>query len=361
MMRIPVRSSGGGYDVVIERGALRSLGRFLSEAGLNGGIRLVSDSNVFVLHGVHLEGALRSDGFSVASFQIEPGEESKSQQGASRLYDWLLDVGTERRDVVIALGGGVVGDLAGFVAATYMRGLRLVQVPTSLLAQVDSSVGGKVAVNHPRGKNLIGAFYPPSLVVVDPATLSSLPARELSAALAEVVKMGIILDPELVDLLDRKAESVLRLDAAVLEEVISRSIELKAGVVEEDEKESGLRAILNYGHTIGHGIEAASDYSLYRHGEAVAIGMQGAARLAVEMGLCEPDLLQRQENLLWSLGLPLFYQGLPVGRILEAMSKDKKAARGKLTWVLPERIGKVVIRRDVPESSIERVVMELAG
>jgi 3-dehydroquinate synthase len=297
----------------------------------------------------------------VASYQVPSGEASKSLDAAARLYDWLVETGTERRDLVLALGGGVVGDLAGFAAATFLRGVRLVQIPTSLLAQVDSSVGGKVAVNHPRGKNLIGAFYPPSLVIVDSSTLSTLPARELSAALAEVVKMGVILDPQLFDLLEREAESLLRLEPAVVEQVVARSIELKAGVVQQDERESGPRAILNYGHTIGHGVEAASDYLLYRHGEAVAIGMEGAARLAAEIGSCPRDLAQRQGSLLRRFGLPLSYRGVAGDAILEAMSRDKKASRGRLTWVLPERIGKMAIRRDVPESAVERVVAELAG
>ncbi|MHB0871776.1 MAG: 3-dehydroquinate synthase family protein, partial [Chloroflexota bacterium] len=183
MIRIPVEAASGGYEVLVGRGLLASMGRLLREAGLRGSLRLVADQTVYGLHGEKLEESLRSDGFPVASFTVEPGEASKSLETAAQLYDWLVDSGTERRDLVLALGGGVVGDLAGFVASTFLRGLRLVQLPTSLLSQVDSSVGGKVAVNHPRGKNLIGSFYPPSLVVADPSTLSTLPRREISAAL----------------------------------------------------------------------------------------------------------------------------------------------------------------------------------
>jgi 3-dehydroquinate synthase len=360
MIRIPVEAAAGRYEVLVGRGLLASTGAILREAGLKGQLRIVSDESVHRLYAGPLEEALRAEGFAVASHQVPAGEASKSLEAAARLYDWLVETGTERRDLVLAVGGGVVGDLAGFVAATYLRGVRLVQVPTSLLAQVDSSVGGKVAVNHPRGKNLIGAFYPPSLVIVDSHTLSTLPARELSAALAEVVKMGVILDPQLFDLLETEADRLLRLEPASVERVIARSIGLKAGVVQQDERESGLRAILNYGHTIGHGVEAASDYVLYRHGEAVAIGMEGAARLAVEVGLCSPDLPLRQGELLRRFGLPLSYRGVAVDAILEAMGRDKKASRGRLTWVLPERIGKTAIRRDVPESAVERVVAELA-
>jgi 3-dehydroquinate synthase len=361
MIRIPIEAAAGRYDVLVGRGLIASTGALLRDAGLEGELRLISDEQVFGLHGGELEAALRSDGYRVASYRIAPGEVSKSLEAAAGIYDWLVETGTERRDVVLALGGGVVGDLAGFAAATFLRGIRLVQIPTSLLAQVDSSVGGKVAVNHPRGKNLIGAFYPPSLVIVDSGALSSLPPRELSAALAEVVKMGVILDPQLFELLEREAEALLGLEPALVERVVARSIELKAGVVQDDEREAGLRAILNYGHTIGHGIEAASDYSAYRHGEAVAIGMEGVSRLAEEMGLCPRELPERQGNLLRRFGLPLSYRGIGAGAILEAMSRDKKATRGRLTWILPERIGKVVIRRDVPESLVERVVAGLAG
>lgn len=339
---------------------LASAGELLKEAGLAGRIRLVADAAVHEIYGRGLEARLRESGFAVASFLVPPGEPSKSLEMASRIYDWLIEVGTERRDLVVALGGGVVGDLAGFVAATFLRGLRLVQLPTSLLAQVDSSVGGKVAVDHPRGKNLIGAFYPASLVLADTQTLGTLPRRELSAALAEVAKMGVILDATLFERLERQAESLLRLDLAATEEVIARSIELKAGVVQVDEKETGLRAILNYGHTIGHGVEAASGYREYHHGEAVSVGITGAARIAASLGMTDAATAGRQEALLRRFGLPTSCPGIPVDQVLEAMSRDKKASQGRLAWVLPEKIGQVVVRRDVPPELVRNVLETLA-
>ena len=360
MITIAIDAAAGRYQVLVERGLLADAARLLRDAGLEGGVRLIADENVFDQHGRQLEEHLRSSGYSVVSYKVAAGEPSKSLGVAAGLYDWLVDTGTERRDLVVALGGGVIGDLAGFVAATFLRGLRLVQIPTSLLAQVDSSVGGKVAVNHPRGKNLIGSFYPPALVIVDPATLSTLPARELSAATAEVVKMGIIMDPGLFERLERDAEALLELRAGVVEDVVARSISLKANVVEQDERESGLRATLNYGHTIAHGVEAASGYSRYRHGEAVAIGMEGAARIALHMGLIDDGFVDRQRGLLRRLGLPLTYGGARPGEVLSAMGRDKKASQGRLTWILPEGIGEVSIRRDVLVFLVEKVVSELA-
>ncbi len=359
--RVTVRAAAGQYEVLLGRGLLGRAGTFLRDADLNGRIRLIADAAVYDAHGSRLEAALRGDGYEVASYRVPSGEGSKSLEMAARLYDWLVETGTERRDIVLALGGGVVGDLAGFAAATFLRGLRLVQVPTSLLAQVDSSVGGKVAVNHSRGKNLIGAFYPPSLVIADTTTLSTLPRRELSAALAEVAKHGVILDEEFFGEIERNAEQLLALQAGVLEPIIARSIQLKAQVVEEDEKEAGIRAILNYGHTIGHAVEAVTEFARYRHGEAVAIGMVGAAQLAVELGMIDDRTAARQRELLVRLELPVACPGLPVGRLLAAMGHDKKASEGKLTWILPEAIGRVVVRRDVPVDLVERALEGLTS
>lgn len=359
MITLSIKSGAGPYRVMVGHGLLASVGQLLKDAGLEGNARLISDENVYRRYGLALEDRLLAAGFSVASFVVPPGEASKSLETAGRLYDWLIHVGTERRDLILALGGGVVGDVAGFVAATFLRGVRFVQLPTSLLAQVDSSVGGKVAINHPRGKNMIGAFYPPSLVVVDPATLASLPDRERVAALAEVAKMGVIMDESLFERLERDGSKLAQLDADTVEGVVARSIALKAQVVEQDEKEAGLRAILNYGHTIGHAVEVASDYLTYRHGEAVAIGMVGAARLALRLGMVDAATVERQERLLEGFGLPAGCPGIPVDGLLEAMGRDKKASRGRLTWVLPERIGRVRIRRDVPMNIVRDVLESL--
>ncbi len=359
MISIPIDAAAGRYQVLVGRGLLPSAGRLLKDAGLDGAIRLIADEAVYRLYGQGLEERLRADGFGVASFLVPSGETSKSLEMATSLYDWLVEQGTERRDLVLALGGGVIGDLAGFVAATFLRGLRFVQLPTSLLAQVDSSVGGKVAVNHQRGKNLIGSFYPPSLVIADPDTLATLPGRELSAALAEVVKMAASMDAPFFEELESQGEGLLRAETEAMERIIARSIGLKAQVVEADERESGLRAILNYGHTIGHGVEAASGYARYRHGEAVAIGMAGAARIAVAMGLSDAATGERQERLLACLGLPTGCPDVSVDRVWEAMLRDKKASQGRLVWILPERIGRVAVRRDVPVELVKQVLERL--
>lgn len=361
MIRVPVRAAAGEYDVLVGPGLLEETGRLFTTAELRGAVRIVADEQVHGLYGETLEESLRDAGFSVASFKVPSGESSKSLQMASRIYDWLIDCRTERRDLVVALGGGVVGDLAGFVAATYLRGLRLVQLPTSLLAQVDSSVGGKVAVNHLLGKNLIGSFYPPALVIADTSTLTSLSPRELSGALAEIAKMGIIMDPPLFERLEADAELLLGFDRECLVDVIARTVQLKAQVVQQDERESGLRAILNYGHSYGHAVEAVTDYKLYRHGEGVAIGMVGAGRLAQRLGMIDADTMSRQDNLLVRLGAPTRCPHLNVDGMLEAMTRDKKASQGKLNWVLLEGMGRVTVRQDVPDTLVRQVLEELVG
>ncbi|MGI5836883.1 MAG: 3-dehydroquinate synthase [Chloroflexota bacterium] len=359
MNRIEIVAAAGRYDVLVGRGLLASVGKLLCDAGLRGNVKLVADEQVHHRYGGALEERLREDDFKVSTFRVQSGESSKSLKMASRIYDWLVETGTERRDLLIALGGGVVGDLAGFVAATFLRGLRFVQLPTSLLAQVDSSVGGKVAVNHPRGKNLIGAFYPPSLVVADTDTLATLPARELSAAMAEIIKTGVILDSDLFQRLERDVELLLGLKGTTMDEVIGRCIELKVSVVGKDEKEAGLRAILNYGHTIGHAVEAVTSYTSYKHGEAVAVGMVGAAEVAVRIGMLKPDVARRQKELLRMYRLPTSCPGLDAEQLLEAMGHDKKLQQGKLTWVLPDGIGKVDIKRDVPLEVVREVLQSL--
>jgi shikimate kinase / 3-dehydroquinate synthase len=361
LARLSVRSASREYPVVLGPGLLDYAGMLLRASGLLGRVRLIADTNVYAEYGSRVESALRTCGYEVASCEVAPGEASKSLDTAARLYDWLVEAGAERRDLILALGGGVVGDLAGFIAATFLRGLRLVQMPTSLLAQVDSSVGGKVAVNHPRGKNLIGAFYPPSLVIADTTTLSTLPRRELSAAFGELVKHGVILDEQLFAQIEQHAEGLLRLDHDLLDPIIARSIGIKSGVVEQDERESGIRAILNYGHTIGHAVEAVSEFARYRHGEGVAIGMVGAAEIAVELGILDSSAAVRQRDLLGRLSLPVGCPGLDVNQLLAAMGHDKKASGGKLTWVLPEAIGRVVVRQDVPTTVVKQVLESLVA
>ena len=306
-----VRAASASYPVFVSWGALPDLGRRLAQAGLGGRAFLIADANVHERWGAAAEEALRSAGFGVAVYTVPAGEASKSLETASAIYDWLVAQRAERGEAIVALGGGMVCDLAGFVAATFARGLPLVHVPTCLLAMVDAAVGGKVAVDHPQAKNLIGAFYQPRLVLADVSVLQTLPPRELTAGWAEVIKHALILDEELLRLLEENAEDAQCLNPEVAERVIARSVALKAAVVSEDEREeTGRRTILNYGHTIGHGLEAAAGYAGLLHGEAVAVGMSGAARIAVRLGMLPPEVAQRQDALLARFGLPLRAPGV---------------------------------------------------
>jgi len=357
-----VRAASASYPVFVAWGALPDLGRRLAQAGLSGRAFLIADASVHARWGAAAEEALRSAGFVVAVYPVPAGEASKNLATAAAIYDWLVSQRAERGEAIVALGGGMVCDLAGFVAATFARGLPLVHVPTSLLAMVDASVGGKVAVDHPQAKNLIGAFYQPRLVLADVSLLQTLPQRELTSGWAEVIKHALIMDEELLCLLEANAEAALRLDPEVAERVIARSVTLKAAVVSEDEREeTGRRTILNYGHTIGHGLETAADYAGLLHGEAVAVGMSGAARIAVRLGILSSTVAERQDALLARFGLLLRAPGVDAQKALSAMALDKKAQGGAVRWVLLEDIGRSVIRRDVPPPLVEEVVVELTA
>jgi len=290
---------------------------------------------------------------------VSAGEVSKSQQQLSAIYDWLLEHHAERREAIVALGGGMIGDLAGYAAATYLRGVPLVQVPTSLLAQVDAAVGGKTGINHPRGKNLIGAFYHPRLVLADPATLLTLPARERIEGWAEVVKYGIILDATLFDRLEEYAASLRDFShppAQLLCQIIARCIALKAVVIEEDEREQARRAILNYGHTVAHALENLAGYGSLLHGEAVSLGMVAAATIAQQAGMCQLAMVTRQNALLQALGLPVSYEGpVQAHDILTAIQLDKKVANKQVNWVMPRQIGRVVVT-PMPNEVIQPVI-----
>jgi len=332
-----------GYNINIGHDLLGQLGQFLprkySKACL-----LITDENVDKLYGKKVEETLTNQAFHVSKVVVAAGETSKSLETAARLYDCAFDHKMDRKSPIIALGGGVVGDLAGFIAATYMRGVPFIQIPTSLLAQVDSSVGGKVAVNHPRGKNIIGAFYQPQLVLIDLSVLKTLPPRELRAGMAEVIKYGIIWDKDLFSFLERNLERLLSLEAQIIEEVVYRCCDIKAAVVEQDEKEANVRAVLNFGHTVGHAVEALGNYELKKHGEAVAVGMVMAGKISVDKGLFEKLQLERMERLLTRVPLDV---NLPPewakDKGIELMLQDKKASQGKINFVLPEEIGKVRI------------------
>ena len=341
------------------RGILQRTASYMKEAGLSGRAFIITDRNVYSSYGQELAGALKAGGFEPAVHVLNPGEQTKNPQTLGVLYEWLVEAKAERSDVVVALGGGVVGDVAGYAAATYLRGLPLVQVPTTLLAQVDSSIGGKTGINLPQGKNLIGAFYPAALIVIDTATLGTLPLREYRGGLAEVVKYGVIMDASLFDLIEGHQAEVLQQAEAVIDPIISRCAELKQQVVGEDERETGRRMILNYGHTIGHALETATHYEVLLHGEAVAIGMSGAAQLAVALDKLDGASCERIKQLLKGLGLPFAARGLAWDVVRDAMSLDKKTKAGQIRWILPTSIGSVEITPDVPAATVEDVLQVL--
>jgi 3-dehydroquinate synthase len=300
-----------------------------------------------------LERELSGRKIRVSAAQIPSGETSKSVAELARLWEWMLSAGVDRRSVVIAIGGGVTGDLAGFAAATYARGLRVVQIPTTLLSMVDSSVGGKTGINLPGAKNMVGAFWQPSLVIADSITLNTLPDREYVSGLAEVIKYGVIEDPDFFHWLEVNIQSLICRDSGALREAISRSCESKARVVGDDEREtSGRRAILNYGHTFAHAIEATAGYGQLLHGEAVAIGMQMAASLAIALGRADQNLLDRQTRLLVQSNLPIKFPEANVPGMLEIMRRDKKVEYGKLRFVLPTKIGHVELVGNIDESHV---------
>ncbi len=356
---IRVTAASGAYDIHCRWGALADLGSLMHEAGLTGSAFVISDSNVGPQFGARALTALHASGVEAVLTTIPAGEASKSLDTVRDLYDWLLDHRAERGAAIVALGGGVVGDLAGFVAATYLRGVPFVQCPTSLLSMVDASIGGKVGVDHARGKNLIGAFYPPRLVVQDTSLLATLPSRSLREGFAEVIKHGFIMDAPMLDILQRAAKRLLSVEPELMTEIVARNAALKATVVSEDEREGGLRMILNYGHTIGHAIEAVTGYGPILHGEAISVGMMAAAAIGVSMGITSPEVFERQRALFELYGLPLTARGLHVEAVLAATKLDKKVAAKKLRWVLLEAEGKPVIRDNVPDEIVRDVLAKL--
>ncbi len=356
-----VETATQSYPVFVGYGLIDKLGEKMKQATLSGTTTIISDENVFSIYGTKIKGILNSTGFLVNEFVVPPGEETKGMEYAVKIYDFLVKHRAERDHIIIALGGGMVGDLAGFVAATFLRGMPWIQVPTSLIAMVDASIGGKVAVNHPEGKNLIGSFYQPDLVLVDPQTLTTLPQRELTSGWAEVIKHGLILDEEFFKFLESSMNGLTELEPELLTRAIARSVAIKARVVSQDEKEKeGKRTILNYGHTIAHGLEAATQYKRFLHGEAVAIGIVGAAKLSQRLGLLTPTIVQRQQAILREFGLPTSFSDLNVTEVTRAMELDKKTKGKAIHWVLLQDIGRTVIRSDVPQQDVLSVLRELA-
>jgi 3-dehydroquinate synthase len=336
------------YDIQIGAGNLAQLSPFLRDRCQASHAVIITDEVVDGLYADKLGDQLTDDEWEVHLFTVDAGEHSKSGDVAQELWEVMLAEGTDRKSIVIAIGGGVVGDLAGFVAATFARGLQFFQVPTTLLAQVDSSVGGKVGINLPGAKNMVGAFWQPRGVLVDVDVLATLPDREYRAGLAEVVKYGVILDADFFAYLEQHIDAINTHDAGILTYVIERCCRLKANVVEQDECElTGLRAVLNYGHTFAHAFEAAGEYGLLLHGEAVAIGMECAARLARRMGRIDDEFVDRQSALLKALHLPTEVPEFDGEELVRIMRRDKKSDEGRLRFVLPTKLGHVELVNDV--------------
>jgi 3-dehydroquinate synthase len=354
-----VKTATECYPIFVGWGILDQLGERMRSAGLQGKAHIVSDDVVFPLHGEKVKRLLTKAGFIADSFVVPSGENSKSFETAVGIYDWLIEQRAERGDNIVALGGGVIGDLAGFVASTFLRGVPLVQVPTSLIGMVDSAIGGKVGVNHPQGKNLIGAFYQPQLVLADIQTLTTLPRRELVSGWAEVIKHALIRDPRLFELLEARSQELLDLEEEVTAEALACSAAIKAAIVSEDEKEKGIRTILNYGHTIAHGLEAATNYGRFLHGEAVAIGMTGSAEISQRLGLLDQAVMERQREIIGKFDLPATCTDINLDSVFRAMELDKKVKGAKIRWVLLSGIGQTVIRDNVPPEVIESVIREL--
>lgn len=359
MESIRVNLGQRSYDIAIVSGETANLAAFFHRCcPRSRNALIVGDHNVEA----HARAVERLLGLHTSRIAIPAGESSKCLAQAERLYDALADFPADRQTAVIAVGGGVVGDLAGFAAATYARGLPLFMVPTTLLAMVDSSVGGKVGINHPRGKNLIGAFHQPAGVWIDTAFLDTLPQREFQSGLAEVVKYGVILDGEFFAWQEAHADAILRREPATIRHVVTRSCQLKASIVEKDEREeTGLRMVLNYGHTFAHAFETAAGYGRWLHGEAVAAGMICASRLAERLGMIPAEITERQVRLLERFRLPTAPERWPVDELIATMRRDKKSQSGRMRFVLPVRIGEVRIVDDVAEELVTETFMQNLG
>jgi len=353
MQTVTVNLGAASYGIRIGTDVLAGVGEFV--AGKFTKVLVVTQEKIFDMHGQSLVDGLKGNGVDFDTAIIPDGETSKSLREAEKIFTRAIEFGLDRKSAVIALGGGVVGDLAGFVAATFMRGIGLIQIPTTLLAQVDSSVGGKTAVNHPLGKNLIGAFHQPRAVFIDLNCLATLPEREIKSGLGEVVKYGVICDEKFFAYLESNAEKILQRDVKTLAHIVKRSCELKAEVVAADEREAGLRRILNFGHTLGHAVEEQTHYTTFRHGEAVAIGMVGAARISHELGKTSAANVQRLENLLRRFDMVTTCAGLEADKLYAVTLRDKKVIGGAVNWVLMCGFGYIEICTDVPESVVKKV------
>lgn len=360
MKKVPVSLGERSYDIVIGHGILSALGDTVRRLGLGPKEMIVTSTELWPLYGKPVQDSLAATGFDVCPAHMNDDEESKSIQTVTLLYDKLVENEFDRNSGIVAVGGGVVGDVAGFAAATFMRGMRFVQVPTTLLAQVDSSIGGKTGVNLPSGKNLVGAFYQPTLVWTDVSTLKTLPERELRSGLAEVIKYAIVADPALFLTLEENIRSFSEASTDTLIDIVSRCCSIKARIVEQDERDHGVRSILNYGHTVGHALESLTNYTQYTHGEAVALGMIVAARVSREIGAIDRNTVEDQERLICAAGLPTqIDRSMDPQSIVRQLTRDKKRLAGRTRWVLPKTIGEVFLTDEVPLDVVLRVVKDM--
>jgi len=353
MEKIRVELGTRSYDIIIGRGLLKDVGKILGTFDFSSKKALISNPTVYGFYGKEVSAAIRASGNDLTEVLIPDGEEYKSLADTEKIYEAMLKAKLDRKSALIALGGGVIGDITGFAASTYMRGIDFIQVPTTLLAQVDSSVGGKTGVNHPLGKNMIGAFWQPRLVWIDTATLDTLPRREFLSGLGEVIKYGVIWDEEFFTYLETTRDKIIKLDSTALTYIIRRSCEIKGEVVSKDERESGLRAVLNYGHTIGHAIETITSYKKYLHGEAVAIGMYMEAKLSHQLGIIDSKAVARIKALIDSFELPSeMPDEIEMDDLVNKMQIDKKTISGKMHFVLPETVGSVKIHSEITADDI---------
>ncbi len=360
---IPVGLGARAYDVLVGPGLIDAAGERLADIIPRKRTVIVSDATVATLRGARLVAALRQGGIDASMIALPPGEQTKSFEGLADLSDRLLTFNLDRGDVIIALGGGVIGDLTGLAAAIYKRGIDYVQIPTTLLAQVDSSIGGKTAIDTARGKNLIGAFHQPLRVLVDLDGLATLPAREVRCGYAEIIKYGLLGDAAFFDWLEANVAGVLALEPAALAHAVSRSVEMKAEIVAADEKEGGVRALLNLGHTFGHALEAETGFGgALLHGEAVGVGMAQAFRFSAALGHCAEQDVQRAERAIAAAGLPVRLDQLSdhpfnADRLIARMAQDKKAEGGRLTFVLARRIGDAFVAKGVGTDDLKRFLL----
>ena len=355
MKRIDMQFENTAYPIIIDKGWEATLSKIPSNIFLKKAL-IISDTNVGPLYSNEIIKALSENDIGIRTILIDPGESSKTIEKAMDIYTTALNFRMDRDSLFIALGGGVVGDLAGFTASTYMRGVPYLQIPTSLLAQVDSSVGGKTAVNHPLGKNMIGSFYQPKGVLINTDTLKSLPVRQISTGLAEVIKYGVIADKNLFSYLEENIEKVFSFDDKVLNHIIYKSCTIKAKIVAQDEKDKGIRGILNFGHTIGHAIEAETSFTEYTHGESVAIGMVAEAELAQLLGLIDKGFVDRLKNLLLKAKLPIKLPNIDTDRLIKHMQRDKKNKIGKIVFVLPTKLGRVEMFDNIEYVSLAQIL-----